>query len=192
MSKGGILCRVNQVWELQAPRGEGFTNLPTCTAALSIAAASQSGGNARLTSKNSFSAAAPLCIHEKRTSSITQRQQCRLPPGQYCGRRFLLECHQSTTHKHSWQEISINLKLYFLSALKWVREWALGSRTLAPRAHSSWRPNRIRFAFQIKLAVSFVDFALKDGTKTPGQVCNSILLSASPAIWFYFAWASVR
>jgi hypothetical protein len=74
-----------------APRRGGS---PICrhahTAALSIPAALLSAGaNARRTSKNSFSAAPPLPLHhEKRTSSITQQQQCKLPPGQYCGRFF--------------------------------------------------------------------------------------------------------
>jgi hypothetical protein len=91
VSNGGILCRVNQVWELQAPRGEGvhqFADMHTQLHYRFLPLLS-SGANARRTSKNSFTAAPPLPLHhEKRTSSITQQQQCKLPPEQYCGRFF--------------------------------------------------------------------------------------------------------
>jgi hypothetical protein len=50
------------------------------------------------------------------------------------------------------------------------------------KVHLRRQSNQARVANK----VAVVDFALKDGTKTPGQVCNSILLSASPAAMILF------
>jgi hypothetical protein len=56
----------------------------------------------------------------------------------------------------------------------------------APRESSKVHLRRQSNQARVANKVAVVDFALKEGTKTPGQVCNSILLSASPAAMILF------